>query len=83
MLIQVYLAPWQQEMMLLIVSRVFTSAIDEHANLNTNAKILHSKYHIPLTEARHIIKSYDIYAPLHLHTTISGVNPHGQQPNSL
>ncbi|MGU0068268.1 hypothetical protein [Klebsiella pneumoniae] len=25
--------------------------MDEHANLHTNAKRLHSKYHIPLTEA--------------------------------
>ena len=40
-----------------IIASVFTSAIDEHANLHTNAKILHSKYHIPLTEVRHIIKS--------------------------
>ena len=59
------------------------SAIDEHANLHTNAKRLHSKYHIPFTEARHIIKSCDVCAPLPLCTTVSGVNPHGQQPNSL
>ena len=65
------------------IAPVFTSAMDEHANLHTNAKRLHSKYHIPLNEMRHIIKSYDIYAPLHLCTTVSGINSHGQQPNSL
>ena len=65
------------------IAPIFTSAMDEHANLHTNAKRLHSKYHIPLTEARHIIKSCDVCAPLHLRTTVSGVNPHGQQPNSL
>ena len=59
------------------------SAMDEHTNLHTNAKRLHSKYHIPLTEMIHIIKSYDVCAPLHLLTTVSGVNPRGQQPNSL
>ena len=65
------------------IAPIFTSAMDEHANLHTNAKRLHSKYHIPLTEARHIIKSCDVCAPLHLRTTVSGVNPHEQQPNSL
>ena len=67
------------------IAPVFTSAMDEHTNLHTNAKRLHSKYHIPLTEARHI-KSYNICAPrapLHLHTTVSGVNPRGKQPNSF
>ena len=48
---------------------VFMSAMDKHANLHTNAKRLHSKYHIPLTEVRHIIKSCDVCAPLHLHTS--------------
>ena len=57
--------------------------MDEHANLHANAKRLHSKYHIPLTEVRHIIKSCDVCAPLHLRTIVSGVNPRGQQPNSL
>ena len=66
-----------------IIAPVFTSTIDKHTNLHTNAKRLHSKYHIPLTEARHIIKSCDVCAPLHLRTTVSGVNPRGQQPNSL
>ena len=66
-----------------LIAPIFTSANDEHANLHTNANRLHSKYHIPLTETWHIIKTYDVCAPLHLHTTISGVNPHGQQPNSL
>ena len=61
----------------------FTSTIDEHTNLHTNAKRLHSKHHIPLTEARLFIKSCDVCTPLHLCTTLSGVNPHGQQPNSL
>jgi len=42
------------------IAPVFTSAMDEHANLHTNAKRLHSKYHIPLTEVRHIIKSCDV-----------------------
>ena len=65
------------------IAPIFTSAMDEHANLHTNAKRLHSKYHIPLTEVRHIIKSCDVCAPLHLCTTVSGVNPHEQQPNSL
>ena len=51
------------------IAPVFASAMDEHANLHTNAKRLHSKYHIPLTETRHI-KSYDICAPLHLCTTV-------------
>ena len=59
------------------------SANDKHANLHTNTNRLHSKYHIPLTEAWHIIKTCDVCAPLHLRTTISGVNPRGQQPNSL
>ena len=40
-----------------LIAPVFTSASDEHANLYTNANRLHSKYHIPLTEVRHIIKS--------------------------
>ena len=65
------------------IAPVFTSAMDEHTDLHTNAKRLHSKCHIPLTEARHTIKSCDVCAPLHLCTTVSGVNPHGQQPNSL
>ena len=65
------------------IAPVFTSAMDEHANLHTNAKRLHSKYHIPLTEVRHTTKSCDVCAPLHLRTTVSGVNPRGQQPNSL
>ena len=51
------------------IAPIFTSAMDEHANLHTNAKRLHSKYHIPLTEVRHIIKSCDVCAPLHLHTS--------------
>ena len=59
------------------IAPVFTSVMDEHA------KRLHSKYHIPLTEVRHIIKSCDVCAPLYLCTTVSGVNPRGQQPNSL
>ena len=61
-----------------LIAPVFTSASDEHANLHTNANRLHSKYHIPLTEARHIIKTYDVCAPLHLRTTISRVNSQGQ-----
>ena len=66
-----------------LIAPIFSSANDEHANLHTNAKRLHSKCHIPLTEVRHIIKSCDVCAPLHLRTTVSGVNPHRQQPNSL
>ena len=66
-----------------LIAPIFTSASDEHANLHTNANRLHSKYHIPLTETRHIIKTCDVCAPLHLQTTISGVNLQGQQPNSL
>ena len=38
--------------------------MDEHANLHANAKRLHSKYHIPLTEARHAIEPGDSCAPL-------------------
>ena len=60
-----------------LIAPVFTSASDEHANLHTNANRLHSKYHIPLTEAQHIIKTYDVCAPLHLRTMISRVNPQG------
>ena len=66
-----------------LIAPIFTSASDEHANLHTNANRLHSKYHIPLTEAWHIIKTCDVCAPLHVRTVISGVNPRGQQPNSL
>jgi len=66
-----------------LTAPIFTSANDEHANLHTNANRLHSKYHIPLTETRHIIKTCDVCAPLHLQTMISGVNLRGQQPNSL
>ena len=66
-----------------LIAPIFTSANDECANIHTNANRLHSKYHIPLTETRHIIKTCDVCAPLHLRTTISGVNPQGQQPNSL
>ena len=66
-----------------LIAPIFTSASDEHAHLHTNANRLHSKYHIPLTEVRRIIKICDVCAPLHLRTTISGVNPQGQQPNSL
>ena len=65
------------------IAPVFTSAMDEHANLHTNAKRLHSKYHIPLTETWHIIKTCDVCAPLHLGTMISRINPWGQQPNFL
>ena len=53
-----------------LIAPIFTSAIDKHANLHTNANRLHSKYHIPLTVTRHIIKTYDVCAPLHLRTTI-------------
>ena len=58
-----------------LIAPLFTSANDEHANLHTNAEHanlhtnanrLHSKYHIPLTEAQHIIKTCDVCAPLHL-----------------
>ena len=66
-----------------LIAPIFTSANDKHANLHTNANRLHSKYHIPLTETRHIIKTYDVCTPLHLRTTISGVNLWGQQSNSL
>ena len=66
-----------------LIAPIFTSTSDEHANLHTNANRLHSKYHIPLTETRHIIKTCDVCAPLHLQTMISGVNLRGQQPNSL
>ena len=66
-----------------LIAPIFTSANDKHASLHTNANRLHSKYHIPLTETRHIIKTCDVCAPLRLRTTISGVNPRGQQPNSL
>ena len=66
-----------------LLAPVFKSASDEHANLHTNANRLHSKYHIPLTEARHIIETGDVCAPLCLRTTISGVNLWGQQSNSL
>jgi len=66
-----------------LIAPIFTSANDKHANLHTNANRLHSKYHIPLTEARHIIKTCNVCAPLHLQTTISGINPWKQQPNSL
>ena len=66
-----------------LIAPIFTSASDEHANIHTNVNRLHSKYHIPLTETRHIIKTCDVCAPLHLRTTISGINPQGQQPNSL
>jgi len=58
-----------------LIAPIFTSANDEHANLHTNANRLHSKYHIPLTEAWHVIKTCDVCAPLHVHTMISGVNP--------
>ena len=66
-----------------LLAPVFKSASDEHANLHTNANRLHSKYRIPLTEARCITKTCDVCTPLHLRTMISGVNPRGQQPNSL
>ena len=66
-----------------LIAPIFTSASDEHANLHTNANRLHSKYHIPLAEAWHIIKTCDVCTPLHLQTMISGVNPQKQQPNSL
>ena len=66
-----------------LIAPIFTSANDERANIHTNANRLHSKYHIPLTEARYIIKTYDVCAPLHLRTMISGVNSREQQPNSL
>ena len=58
-----------------LIAPIFTSANDEHANLHTNAEHanlhtnanrLHSKYHIPLTETRRIIKTCDVCAPLHL-----------------
>ena len=49
-----------------LIAPIFMSAIDKHANLHTNANRLHSKYHIPLTEAQHIIKTCDVCAPLHL-----------------
>ena len=35
------------------IAPVFMSAMDEHSNLHANAKRLHSRYHIPLTEARY------------------------------
>ena len=60
-----------------LIAPIFTSASDEHANLHTNANRLHSKYHIPLTKTQHIIKTYDVCAPLHLRTTISRINPPG------
>ena len=60
-----------------LIAPIFTSVNDEHAYLHTNANRLHSKYHIPLTEAQHIIKTCDVCAPLHLRTTISEVNPWG------
>ena len=66
-----------------LIAPIFIFANDKHANLHTNAKRLHSKYHIPLTETWHIIKTCDVCAPLHLRTMISGVNSRGQQPNSL
>ena len=66
-----------------LIAPIFTTANDEHANLHTTANRLHSKYHIPLTETRHIIKTCNVCAPLHLQTTISGINPWKQQPNSL
>jgi len=40
------------------IAPIFTSAMDEHTNLHTNAKRLHSKYHIPLTEARHYVSQF-------------------------
>ena len=43
-----------------LIAPIFTSAIDKHANLHINANRLYSKYHIPLTETRHIIKTYDV-----------------------
>ena len=49
-----------------LIAPIFTSANDEHANLHTNANRLHFKYHIPLTETWHIIKTCDVCAPLHL-----------------
>ena len=49
-----------------LTAPIFTSANDEHANLHTNANRLHSKYHIPLTETRHIIKTCVVCTPLHL-----------------
>ena len=49
-----------------LIAPIFTFANDEHANLHTNANRLHSKYHIPLTETRHIIKTCDVCTPLHL-----------------
>ena len=58
-----------------LIAHIFTSANDKHANLHTNANRLHSKYHIALTETWHIIKTYDVCAPLHIRTTISGINP--------
>ena len=61
-----------------LIAPIFTSANDEHANLHTNANRLHSKYHIPLAESWHIIKTCDVCAPLHLWTTISRINPRGQ-----
>ena len=61
-----------------LIAPIFTSASDEHANIHTNANRLPSKYHIPLPEARHIIKTCDVCAPLHLRTTISRINPRGQ-----
>ena len=49
-----------------LIAPIFTSANDEHAYLHTNANRLHSKYHIPLAEAQHIIKTCDVCTPLHL-----------------
>ena len=49
-----------------LIAPIFTSANDERTNLHTNANRLHSKYHIPFTETQHIIKTYDVCAPLHL-----------------
>ena len=66
-----------------LIAHIFTSANDKHANLHTNANRLHSKYYIPLTEVRRIIKTCDDNTPLHLRTMISGLNLQGKQPNSL
>lgn len=60
---------------------IFSSAQEDHDLFHTNTNKSHAHYHIPLKEARQVVHTCSICAPLHQRSVPAGSNFRGLNPN--
>lgn len=62
---------------------MFKPPAEDHAVLHTNVHCLPVNYHIPWRQARQIVNTCTICAPLNKRTHVAVSNPKGLQANDL